>query len=66
MLKAVSFLDGSFASGGLFMGCIASLLIPLSVQIIALARGESTELWQYEVEWEKLDGDDNENADDDE
>lgn len=67
MLKAVSFLDGSFASGGLFMGCIASLLIPLSVQIVALARGESTELWQYELEWEKLDGDDDddENADDD-
>lgn len=50
------------------MGCISSLLIPLSVQIIALARGESTELWQYEVEWEKLDGDDGDdgNADDDE
>lgn len=62
-LKAISFLDGSFASGGLFIGCVASLLIPLSVQIVALARGEDTELWQYEVEWEELDEDENEDYD---
>lgn len=57
LLKAVSFLDGSIASGGFFIGCVAGVFIPLCVHIVAVFRGEDKTLWKYGVEWEKLDKD---------